>query len=301
MICSHKLKTKVAQYGKTSLFQCCSCNLIYSNKYKKKFDPRLLYRNYYKTESQGRFKFFLEDIIKIFRFFRAFKIFTIYPRAKSILDIGCGRGQMLYYLKKYYHYGTVGTQLDQRALDYARKKLGLKIFNKDLLKIGFKKKSFDVVSLWHVLEHIKTPQHYLKKINFLLNKNGFLVIEVPNFNSWTSYISKGYWLGLDLDYHLNFFTPSSLSKIISNNGFNIKRIHTFSLEYSTFISVQSLVSRITRTDQLVFNWLQDKKFQPAIVFHLFLFILLTPICFFINLFLYFSKKGEVLLLIACKK
>ena len=145
------------------------------------------------------------------------------------------------------------------------------------------------------------PEKYLKKIYKILQPGGKLIIEVPNFNSWTRKLTGKYWLGLDLDYHLNFFTPRSLARIVNRQGFKVARGHTFSLEDSTFISVQSIMSAISQTDQLVFNWLQQSPFQPAIILHLLGFVILTPICLLVNLLLYPSLKGEVLLLIATKR
>lgn len=303
MICPHTKKQKIAVYGQVKLYRCPRCQLVFSSKtHKNNFNYRLLYRNYYKNETRcARFRLWLEEVIKVFRCFRAFKIFTIAGLGKSILDIGCGRGLMLFFLKKYYHYTAVGTQLDPKAIRFAKNKLGLKIFGQDLLKIGFKKNSLDVVTMWHVLEHLQNPEKYLRKIYKLLRHQGKLVMEVPNFNSWSRKLTGKYWLGLDLAYHLNFFTPEALSRIVIRQGFQIKNIHTFSLEYSTFISAQSIISAFSKTDHLFFNWLQGRRFRPELILHFIYFILLTPICFLINLILYFSKKGEVLLLIAGKR
>lgn len=302
MICSHSKKKRLSQYKHITIYKCSQCQLVFSSaKDEKSFNHKTLYKNYYRNELAGRFKFGVEWIIKLFRFFRAFKIKTISPDSKSILDIGSGRGFMLYFLKKYYHYQkAIGTQIDENMLKFSRKKLGLKVYGKDLLEIPFKNNSFDIVTIWHVLEHIKDPEKYLAKIYKLLKKKGKLIIEVPNFNSWTRKLTGKYWLGLDLKYHLSFFTPISLSKMLKKHNFRIENIHTFSLEYSTFISTQSLISLITKSDQFFFSWLQNGQFKSQIIYHLLLFIFLTPICFLINIFLFFSKKGEVLLITAEK-
>jgi len=300
-VCLHFKQRKLIQYDKSLLYRCPQCGLIFANK--KKLNLKYLYKNYYKNElSIGKFRNGVEMVVKLFRFFRAFKVYTLSRYSQTILDVGSGRGFMLYFLKKYYHYHQlVGTQIDQRMIRFSRKKLGLKIYGKDLLKIPFKKASFDIVTVWHVLEHLKNPEKYLKKISQLLKKKGKLIIEVPNFNSWTRSLTGRYWLGLDLKYHLNFFTPQSLSYLLLNQNFKIKNVHTFSLEYSIFFSVQSVVSRLTKSDHLFFSWLQVEKFKPEIIYHLLLFLLFTPLCFLINLMLFFSKKGEILLVVAEKK
>lgn len=302
MFCRHYLKIKISQYGNISIFQCRDCKLAFSSNLQKKINPNKLYKNYYKNEIlTGRFKYGLENVIKLFRFFRAFKILTISPKTKKIIDIGSGRGYMLYFLKKYYRYTlTIGTQLDQKAYLFSKKNLKLNIFQKDFLGIPFKNETFDIVTMFHVLEHLQQPEQYLKKIYRVLNRRGKIVIEVPNYNSWTRLLTKQFWLGLDLKYHLNFFTASSLTKMLNRYHFKVLNIHTFSLEYSAFISAQSILSLITNSNQLIFYWLEGRKFSLNLIFHIPLFVLLFPICLIINLILFFSERGEVLLIIAQK-
>lgn len=245
--------------------------------------------------------FGIEYIIRFFRFLRAFKIYTINPKARSILDIGSGRGFMLYYLKKYYKYKTaVGTQIEKNSYEFSKSKLGLEIYNKDLLDIQFKDRQFDLVTIWHVLEHVPRPEDYVIKIRKLLKPNGTLVVEVPNFDSWTRVFTNKYWLGLDLNYHLFFFNKKTLTSLLKKYGFKIKRAQTFSIEYSAFISTQSIVSLITKTDHIFFSSIQTGKFTPHIVIHIVLFSILFPVCFLINILLYFSDKGEVILVTAQK-
>lgn len=301
MECDHKNGKEIYRYCKEPLYECDDCGLIFTNKYGKDIDSKAVYADYYKNEIAGRFGFGIERIIRIFRFFRAFKIFTIYPQAKSILDVGSGRGFMLYYLKKYYGYQrAVGTQISKNAFEFSTSKLHLEIYDKDLPELSLGSAGFDIVSMWHVLEHVTKPEKYIEHIHSRLNHHGKLVIEVPNFDSWTRALTGKYWLGLDPDYHITFFTPASLSRLLREHNFKIKKIHTFSLEYSTFISAQSFVSLLTRSKHLFFQYLQNGNFNLRLILHIFLFILISPACFLINASLYFSRRGEILLIAAEK-
>lgn len=301
MICTHRNYTKIYNFDKSSLYRCDECRLIFTDRFLEIFDPKTLYEKFYKNEIPSRFSFGIEYVIKVFRFFRAFKIYSIQPSAKSILDIGSGRGFMLYFLKKYYKFSrTVGTQISPKAFKFSREKLKLEIYDKDLFELSFDVSNFDIVTMFHVLEHVREPEKYIERIHKLLKNHGRLLIEVPNFNSWTRNLTKQYWLGLDLNYHLTFFTPETLTCLLRKYHFKIKSIHTFSLEYSTFISTQSLISLLTRSDHVFFQYIQISGFNPKLILHAFLFLILAPFCFLINVLLYFSRKGEVLLMIAEK-
>lgn len=300
-ICLHEKCDGVFVVSNTEIVKCSSCNLVRARVIGENgINKKEIYRNYYDQETGGRFNFGVEYLVKLFRFFRAVNIYMLRPKAESILDIGSGRGWMLYFLKKYFKYTTVvGTQISIPAYEFSKEKLKLEIYNHDLLDINWNKK-FDIITLWHVLEHVDFPELYIQKIYVLLNKDGLLVLEVPNFNSWTSVLTKKYWLALDLKYHLTFFTPETLIDLLKKYNFKIVGFNTFSLEQSTFTSAQSLVNFFTKTNNYIFNWLQTGGFQPMIIIHLFIFLILFPICFIINFIMYYSKKGEVIHIIAQK-
>ncbi|MEI6634152.1 MAG: class I SAM-dependent methyltransferase [Chlamydiota bacterium] len=300
-VCVHEHKNELHNYHGRCIYTCDTCGLIFADSLIAGLDPTSTYANFYKHGSGARFNFGLEAVIRLFRFWRAFKIFTINPRATKMLDIGSGRGFTLYYLKKYYGYArAVGTQISKNAYEFSRTKLGLEIYNGDLLGLRLEDKSFDIITMWHVLEHVLKPEEYVKRISELLSDNGMVLIEVPNFDSWTRKITGEYWLGLDLEHHVTFFTPDTLVSLLEKYGFKIRKIHTFSLEYSAFISAQSIVSVVTESDQLFFNYTQTGDRAKVRISHIALLALLVPICLVINILLFFSKRGEVLLVVAEK-
>lgn len=299
MECSHLKFTKFSKSDSVALYRCNICDLVFNDNYHKDFNAADLYADYYKKEVGGRFSFGIEYVVRMFRFFRAFKIFTTYPAAKSILDIGSGRGFMLYYLRKYFKFNnTIGIQISKNSVEFSRKKLGLLIYDKDFLDIDFRNMKFDIINMTHVLEHVARPEAYIEKISRLINKNGRLIIEVPNFNSWTRRLTGKYWLGLDLDYHITYFTPESLCSLLKKYKFRVRTVRTFSLEYSAFISAQSLTSLITKAEDVIFQYIQKSAFNLILIPQLFFFFLLFPGCLLINLILYFSKIGEVLFVAA---
>ncbi len=298
--CQHAVSMPVMIIDQIQLFACTDCRQVFRLSTEADKHPAELYDDYYSgAQAPGRFSWLPEIIVRIFRFYRAGKIHFIAPKATSALDIGCGRGLTLYYLRKYFGFTRVaGTQIASAARQYAEQSLNLEVHGIDLLEDEWRGERFDLITMWHVLEHVLEPELYVRKIRTLLKPEGKLLIEVPNFNSWTRRFTGPYWLGLDLKYHLTFFTPESLKLLLERNGFTIRFMHAFSFEYSTFISVQSIISWVTHTDQVLFYWFQRPTLSFRIIPHLVLLLLMTPICFVVNLVLFFSSYGEVLLVMA---
>ncbi|MFA6386503.1 MAG: class I SAM-dependent methyltransferase [Candidatus Paceibacterota bacterium] len=301
MICSNEKFDIILRPDGYDICKCLSCGLIFSHRNEQNIlNQTEIYSNYYKEDTGGRFSDIVEFIVKVFRFIRAYKIHSLDTEAKSILDIGSGRGWILYFLKKYFKYErAVGTQIATNAFKFSTEKLKLEIYNKDLLESSFDKK-FDIVSILHVLEHVEKPEEYIEKIYQILDNKGILFIEVPNYNAWARRLTGKHWLAFDLKHHLFFFTPKSLTNLLNKYNFKIKKLETFSLEYSTFTSTQSIVNLVTNSDSYFFEWLQQRDNNPKIIWHTFLFAFFLLPCFLINLILYFSKSGEVITITAQK-
>lgn len=299
MICEHP-KYRLALKAKgVNLYECNNCHLIYiKDKPVEKIEE--IYKNYYKKNTGGRFNFGIEHIVKMFRFTRAYSVYLENKKATSVLDIGSGRGWMLYFLKHYFGYTrTAGTQISENAYLFSKDKLGLEIYKKDLLGMSFES-PFQTVTMLHVLEHVENPEAYIRKIHEILEDKGLIIIEVPNYNAWSRYITKKHWLSLDIKHHLTFFTPETLTKLLEKYNFKVKKVHTYSLEYGAFTSTQSFVNLMTNSNDIFYNWLQNKTQSKYIAIHILLFFILLPFCFLINMLLYFSKKGEVLYVVAEK-
>jgi 2-polyprenyl-3-methyl-5-hydroxy-6-metoxy-1,4-benzoquinol methylase len=301
--CIHGNRRDFCKFDNTQLYECLDCFLVFREPVDADRNPSCLYDDFYKNEMSSRFQSPVEYVVRILRLYRALKIYTISRRARTILDIGSGRGFFLYYLKKIFRYKrVVGIQISKPAVEFSRNVLGLEIYDVDFLDLQWEKNTFDVITMWHVLEHVIDPERYIAKIRDVLTPDGCFIMEVPNLTSWTRKITGKYWLGLDLKYHITFFSPESLSLMLERHGFRVTLVHTFSLEYSSFISIQSIISRLTRTNQIFFRWLQGRKYPlTQLVSHCVLVTLLAPICLLINLFLFFTKKGEVLCLVAKKR
>ena len=102
--------------------------------------------------------------------------------SKKILDIGCGTGDFLKQAQKS-KWKVVGIEPNEQARSVANKKVGEKVFSEKELE-NLDKASFDVITLWHVLEHLPDLDEKILQFKSLLKKDGILIIAVPNFKSF---------------------------------------------------------------------------------------------------------------------
>ena len=138
---------------------------------------------------------------------------------KKLLDIGCGTGDFLTVAQQN-NWTVKGVEPSEKARTIALEKKV--IIKEDLNKIIDEK--FDVITLWHVLEHVENLEEYIKKIKELLSDNGTLIVAVPNFKSYDAQYYKNYWAAFDVPRHLWHFSKTSITKIFSSYDFSVEKI-----------------------------------------------------------------------------
>ncbi|MCX7817400.1 MAG: class I SAM-dependent methyltransferase [Syntrophales bacterium] len=146
------------------------------------------------------------------RFFRSFK------RRGHILDIGCGMGYFLLACRNA-GYEVTGLDVSEDAARFCQNKLKITVLVGNITKIDLPDKQFDVITMWHTLEHTHDPRGYLKKAHKLLKDDGIIVIDVPNYEGTDAKIAKEKWKGWQLPFHLYHFTPGSILELLRQEGF----------------------------------------------------------------------------------
>jgi 2-polyprenyl-3-methyl-5-hydroxy-6-metoxy-1,4-benzoquinol methylase len=147
----------------------------------------------------------------------------------SILDVGCGAGGFLLQLdaKKFV---KSGAEINPEGAGICRKN-GLEIYDQNLIDINFDNKKFDVVAMWHVLEHLPNPVEMFKKIHAILSDNGVLIFEVPNADSFGFRYGREDWFHLDSPRHLILYNIRSVMKLCELSGFRVDRIKNEFYDY----------------------------------------------------------------------
>lgn len=291
-ICKQKLEE--SKNYKELLF-CSSCYLYQLKKFPTKKELIKAYNAFYSEEDGTRFDKNSEAIISFFRRLRKRDVLNFCKKG-NLLDIGYGRPIDLEIFKET-ELKPTGTQISETSYKAAKKK-NLDVVYGDLLDLKFKKK-FSIITFWHVLEHVKDPDAYIKKCYFLLNKQGKIIIEVPNIGSWIARKTKYRWFALDLENHLYQFSKKSLIKLLEKNGFCIKKISYFSPEISPFSELQTFLNLLFKKQNLFFKIM--KREEKKKIFYCLLGIFLYPLAFISSLVLALLKEGDIIKIYAKKK
>ena len=138
---------------------------------------------------------------------------------KSLLDIGAATGDFLA-TSKNGGWDVTGTEPNEKARSIASHQ-GIELLeNSNRLK----KQSFDVITLWHVLEHIENLSECISQLNELLKDDGRIVIAVPNYKSFDAQYYNEYWAAYDVPRHLWHFCKASIGKLFSKDNIVVDQI-----------------------------------------------------------------------------
>jgi SAM-dependent methyltransferase len=176
-----------------------------------------------------------------------------------LLDAGAGRGRFVLAAAGA-GYEASGIEPSARGVEAAAA-LGAPVRRASIEKAQIEPASVDVVTLWHVLEHLADPGSALSAIGSWLRPGGGLLVGVPNLKSLQARIGGERWYHLDVPRHRVHFTVAGVHALLDRRGFDVLATRHLLLEHNPFGMWQSWVSRFTRHPSYVYNLL--KRNAPA--------------------------------------
>ena len=243
--------------GTPTIVECSECGLLSLAEFPSSESSEELYQDDYYSEEAG--ERFLRPFEWAVRFFRGLRVRDIERRVAvpgSILDVGCGRGALLEILERR-GWTALGTQLSHTAIRAARAR-GLDVRYGELPALGLLSESLDVVTFFHVLEHLEAPEDYLRETHRILKPQGTLVVEVPDFSGLGFRLLGLRHFCIDYPHHLVFFTEPSLRGLLERCGFTVTGRSRVSLEYSPFTTLQNLLNVLPgRPNRLYHSLMQN--------------------------------------------
>jgi len=165
-----------------------------------------------------------------------------YPRFLGrgrLLDVGCWTGGFLQSMAEL-GWESAGIELIPEAGAIARE-VTPNIFVGDLMHAPFADASFDLVTAFHIVEHLPDPFESLQRIIRWVAPAGRAIIEVPNFSGIGRRIFRRYWHGLDLPFHHSHFTPRTLQRFIESAGARVVQIEQRSDPHAMIRSLENLI------------------------------------------------------------
>jgi len=146
-------------------------------------------------------------------------------KGKRILDIGCSFGFFLDSAREL-GWETYGVEISKYASDFARNKLHLNVTTGTINDVSYSDNFFDVITMWDVIEHLGDPVSSLKKIRNLLKPNGILALATPNIQSPLARLTKEKWEQIKPAYHLYYFSPRTLTKLLEESQLLLVKLST---------------------------------------------------------------------------
>lgn len=213
-ICSSTEATS-CKNGSYSLNQCTQCTAIWT--------PTVVSTEYYSQQYTlvqllSDFEYQRRYIERLPEQWKLLSTIEQCSKGKYLLDIGCDFGHFLDVARRN-GYKVTGVEPSETASAFCSQ-IGIETY-KEISNLPSKK--YDVITLWHCLEHIEFPVQFLKQItsNFTSNET-ILCIRVPNFTSLPSKVFKSKWIWFQPNQHHLHFTKKSLQKVIELSGLEVK-------------------------------------------------------------------------------
>lgn len=161
----------------------------------------------------------------------------------NVLDIGAGTGHFLHFLQKR-NWNVFGVEPDANACREAKKQFELNLLPEAALS-GLNANSYDVISMWHVLEHVHNLNNRMEEVQNLLKKSGVFILALPNPDSFDAKYYVNLWAAYDVPRHLYHFTKNDVQNLATKHNFSIEKIYTMPLD-AFYVSILSEKYRANR-------------------------------------------------------
>jgi 2-polyprenyl-3-methyl-5-hydroxy-6-metoxy-1,4-benzoquinol methylase len=193
------------------IYKCGKCLTVYLGKYNENFDDGLY--AYYEKDI-GKTKEQIYDPLTKESYLKVLQYLKKNGCGKSILDVGCGNGSFIDAALEY-GYEARGIELSQPAVDIAQG-FNLPVINMDFFSSKIDDSSFDVITMFEVIEHLPKPIEFIKRAAEVVKPGGLIYLTTPNFNSLDHFILRKSWKVFHRE-HLSYFTPNELINSIKKS------------------------------------------------------------------------------------
>ena len=219
--------------------------------------------SYYGT-GKTKFVWPFEQLVNYVSELRAKKISRSLPARANVLDLGCGSGDFLASLGKVGNFGLYGIELPGGSAERAALRKNINLTVGTIAEANYPSEHFDLVTMFHVFEHLTEPRNTLKIVHRVLKAGGRLVLAVPNISSVQAKLFGPNWLHLDPPRHLFLMPEDSFARAVHELGFEIERRRYFSLKLNPYGFIQSTLNcLLAKRDVLYERFKGNKAYAPS--------------------------------------
>lgn len=250
--------------GDFRLVRCRHCGLIYQNPQLTTAELAPHYPDDYLPfqqdgDAQSRRALVLRDHA-IGRF--CDRVARHHPQPGRLLDVGCATGRFLYAMQQR-GWQVQGVEPTPHAARQAQQDFGLEVAVCLLEEAAYPGASFDVVTLWDVLEHVADPQATLAEVARILRPGGLAVFSVPNPDSVEARLFGGCWIGWDRPRHLTLIPPALMPPYLETAGLAQIGIESFNGRLRlTLLSLEFLLRQRGAAEAAYRPWLARAYSMP---------------------------------------
>jgi SAM-dependent methyltransferase len=260
LVCGHTEFTKeltckdyVATGESFDLQRCESCGFLFTNPRPAPQEIGPYYQSDRYVSHAGNKRGF-SFMYKVYDWVRDYSInkklahIKTYHKKGALMDLGCGLGYFLDGVVKDGTFEALGVDISDDAIDYVKNRFGYHVKNESQLN-SITPHLFDVITQWHVLEHVHLLNERMQQLKSLLKADGTMFIAVPNSDSWDARHYKQFWDGYDVPRHLYHFNRKSFNLLMEKHGFKV--VETRSMPFDApYISMRSEVHRGNNLEML---------------------------------------------------
>jgi len=229
-VCNHLVTEVVYSLKKGQLEHCNHCDLIIftprpTPEELKAFYESEEYREDYQKSPMTGENFAQQRYDQLIQVIAKSVPHVLTSKDKSLLDVGCGVGDLLK-IASQNGWHVTGTEISEAATETANQTLENTVINGDILSLDLPLNSYDLITCYHVIEHLLDPIATLNKMLTLLKPNGIAFIETPNIGSLGAKIKGKNWSHITPPEHITYFNPSSLKYALEKAGFGKSKVFT---------------------------------------------------------------------------
>lgn len=290
LICGHNeskyvIKTPVQMQKSEKLFsfhKCLNCGIVFlfnppSNEeigqyYSSNYLP------YFDNNSWGKYSIFVkigQNNIDKKRVSLVLKEIKKNEEEFKVLDFGCGNPTFLKKLKEVTKVSCTGFDINPLGWENKKKDYeNINLISGDVSQLNTNTK-FNLVTLWHALEHSFYPNELIKLIYKMTTDDATVVIEVPNYNSCTRWAQKKYWAGYHTPRHSVIYTDKTLKQLVENFGWNVEKIYKYGTMDSFTLwwlgHFEKITQKLNKSEIKLENYFWNFLVLKFLLFPIFLF------------------------------